>query len=222
MVRSHEAVHVCSLPAEFYTSPAVLRRERAAIFGRQWTYAGALSQIAQPGDYIVTETARDSVLVLRNGRGELRAFANVCRHRGYPVCRHARGNATRLECPFHGWTYDLDGRLVSAAGLAELTDAGGLQALNVAAWRGLVFVAFDRPPEPLATTLSGSGEPFDATGMSLVGERARDFEANWKLAFEHPLHVDQLERTIQPALTRLRHGGDHLVVTTLRPITPTR
>src|SRR4051812_33737474 len=103
--------HLCSLPSDFYTSGAVLRREREAVFGRQWLYAGHVSQLTEPGDYITAETARDSVIVLRKEDGALRAFANACRHRGYPVCQKPRGNASRLVCPFHGWTYDLEGRL---------------------------------------------------------------------------------------------------------------
>jgi hypothetical protein len=136
----------------------VLRREREAIFGRQWLCAGPLSQLARPGDYAVTPTARESVLVVRNESGELRAFANVCLHRGFPVCQG----------------------------------------------------------------LSGVGEIPEASGMRVIAERSADFDANWKLAFEHPMATDDTSRVIQPALTRLTNAGERVVVDAVKPLASTR
>src|SRR5215216_5064834 len=104
-----------SLPGRYYTSQDVFAAEREAIFARHWTCVGRAEDIENPGDFFLTRIADESVIVLRDDDGHARAFYNVCRHRGTAICVNDSGNLPgRLRCPYHGWTYDLKGRLMAA------------------------------------------------------------------------------------------------------------
>src|SRR5262249_30520156 len=101
-----------SLPASWYTDPAVLVREWERIFHRTWQYVGRAEQVAGEGDYLTGVAGQIPVVVVRSAAG-LHAFVNVCRHRRHPVMQGA-GSCRFMQCPYHAWTYDLDGRLRSA------------------------------------------------------------------------------------------------------------
>jgi Rieske 2Fe-2S family protein len=104
-----------TMPREYYTSPDVLVEERERIFARHWNCVGRASRIARPGDYIVRTIAGESLIILRDRGGEVRAFFNVCRHRGTRICREASGQFSEtIQCPYHAWTYTTDGRLIGA------------------------------------------------------------------------------------------------------------
>jgi glycine betaine catabolism A len=94
-----------TLPARYYTDAEVFRREMESFFCRMWVCAGRSEQIPNPGDFFVREVAGESIIVTRDAGGAIRAFYNVCRHRGTRVCREAEGKfAGRIQCPYHGWT----------------------------------------------------------------------------------------------------------------------
>ena len=103
-----------SLEQRFYTDPAIYELELERIINRNWVLAGHVSELPKPGDYKVFDVARESAIIVRGEDGEIRAFANVCRHRGSRVCLEAAGSARDLSCPYHGWKYHLDGRLKAA------------------------------------------------------------------------------------------------------------
>src|SRR5262245_33452248 len=141
-----------SLPASWYTDPAVLALEAERIFRRTWQYVGRADQLARPGDYVTGEAGGVPVVVVR-GEGGLRGFVNVCRHRRHLVMTGA-GNRKALQCPYHAWCYDLDGRLTAAprADREGGFDRAGLSLLpvRVDTWGPFVFANADRAAPPLA------------------------------------------------------------------------
>jgi choline monooxygenase len=184
-----------TLPAAWYTEPAQLEREHEAIFARAWQYAGRAAAVAQPGDFLCADAGRVPVVVVRGRDGALRAFANVCRHRGHAVAS-GEGTCTTLQCPYHAWTYDLDGTLRAvprAEREPELDLAGvALPPLSVAEWGPFVFVNPDPEAPPLTDALGDLPEVLAQSGIDLGGLRhARrvewTLEANWKVAIENYL-----------------------------------
>src|SRR5512142_1754770 len=110
-----------TLPAKYYTDPDIFRSEMERFYFRRWIYAGRTEQAAKPGDYFLCNVGNESVIVTRDSGGQLQAFYNVCRHRGTRMCKEPEGNfAGRIQCPYHGWTYGLDGSLISAPNMDEI------------------------------------------------------------------------------------------------------
>ena len=111
-----------TLPARYYTDPGIFSREMETFFRGMWVCAGREEQVENPGDYFLSEVAGESIIATRDSGGGLRAFYNVCRHRGTRMCREHNGKfAARIQCPYHGWTYGLDGRLLGAPHMDEAT-----------------------------------------------------------------------------------------------------
>lgn len=176
-----------NLDPRFYVSPDVFARERERIFWRTWQLLGPASRVAADGDYVATELAGAKVLAVRGRDGVLRAFRNVCRHRGARIVEEGVGRCNVLRCPYHNWVYDLDGTLKQAPWFGEepgfdLAD-WPLQAISVDVWRGLLFVAID-PAEPLddqlaATVPELAGEPLETFHHDRTERLV--FDANWKV-----------------------------------------
>lgn len=141
------------LPVASYSDPDWFAQEQTAIFDRSWYYIGMIQKLREPGDVILGHAGRIPVIVARNRDGDLHAMINVCRHRGHPVCRK-EGNHRLLSCPYHGWTYELDGRLRGACGAeaeAEFNKSEfGLKPLKLEAWGPMIFVSPDPNAVPLA------------------------------------------------------------------------
>ena len=113
------------LPPRAFHDPDVLAFEQAAWFSREWLCVGREEDVARPGDYLVATIADQSVIVVRGEDESLRAFHNVCRHRGSTLCPDERGRVVRFQCPYHAWTYELDGRLRRAPHTDVLVDFAG-------------------------------------------------------------------------------------------------
>ena len=141
-----------SLAQAFYRDPAIYRRDLERVFMASWLYAGHISEVPKPGDYFLFQVGDESVIVVRGRDGEIRALVNVCRHRGSRVCVEQKGSAKRFMCPYHAWTYDLDGRLVAARLMPEGFDkaAHGLTQLHVRVFEGFIFVNFAETPDDFA------------------------------------------------------------------------
>ena len=145
-----------TIPFDWYSDPAVLRLERERIFRRTWQYAGRVDQVAEPGAFFTCNLGGIPIVVVRDKEDGLRAFLNVCRHRGSLVCE-GEGKRETLQCPYHAWTYDLDGSLRAAPrsdrepgfDKSEL----GLVPVSVDSWGPFVFVNPDGEAAPLADTL---------------------------------------------------------------------
>jgi Rieske 2Fe-2S family protein len=180
-----------ALPQGFYLDPAVYELDRRAIFDRHWIQAGLTSQLRRPGDYLTLGIAGSSVIVLRNGDGKIVAFFNSCRHRGARICPEDRGHHfRRLVCPYHQWSYDFTGQLVSAPRMHEGFDVRGyrLAPVRVETLAGLIFVCLgDAPPDfaSFRAALEPMLEPHEL-GRAKVAHTVTLVErANWKLVMEN-------------------------------------
>jgi glycine betaine catabolism A len=182
-----------TLPREIYTHEAVLAEERERIFSRSWNCVGRSSSISSPGDYIVRTIAGDSIIILRDSSGAVRAFFNTCRHRGTQLCSEASGRFSEtIQCPYHAWTYSTDGRLLGAPHMNDVPDFDKtdypLHAARVAEWEGFLFVNLSdeaQPFEEVWAPMIGRLTRFNLANLA-VGHRVRyEVHANWKLVFQN-------------------------------------
>jgi phenylpropionate dioxygenase-like ring-hydroxylating dioxygenase large terminal subunit len=181
-----------TLPYDWYSDPEILRREQERIFRSAWQYVGHTGQLDQPG-YFASELGRTPVVVTRDRDGVIRGFLNVCRHRGFPL---AEGEACRetLQCPYHAWTYGLDGRLRAAPRSEEEPefprDELGLVPVAVGTWGPFVFANAGPQPEPLEQALGSMPARVAELGLdvgALVHHSRWESElaANWKIVCEN-------------------------------------
>ncbi|MSO48115.1 MAG: Rieske (2Fe-2S) protein, partial [Thermoleophilia bacterium] len=133
-----------ALPAELYRSPAAYESEIDSVFRRSWACIGRAEHVAEPGAYWATDVAGQNIIVVRDHDGVLRAFHNVCRHRGSLLCNAGTGSLKRaIKCPYHSWAYALDGELIGTPNVRpdEIDrSAYGLLDLPIAEWQGTLFV----------------------------------------------------------------------------------
>ena len=108
-----------TLESPFYTSPSIFWHEVGTILARKWLFVDHISRVKRPGDYVVYDIANESVIITMDETRRMRAFANVCRHRGTRICTQAEGHARTLVCRYHGWQYALDGRCLKAHGVPD-------------------------------------------------------------------------------------------------------
>ena len=183
-----------TIPFDWYSDPAVLRLERERIFRRAWQYAGRADQVAEPGAFFTCDLGGIPIVVVRDDTGGLRAFLNICRHRGSLVCE-GEGRRATLQCPYHAWTYGLDGSL-RAAPRSELVpgferEQLGLVQVQADTWGPFVFVNPDPEAAPLAETLGELPALVDASGVDLASLRflkrasGPEYAANWKVCSEN-------------------------------------
>jgi phenylpropionate dioxygenase-like ring-hydroxylating dioxygenase large terminal subunit len=182
-----------TLPFDWYSNPEVLRLERERIFRSAWQYAGRADQVADPGSFFTCDAVGVPVVVVRDKEGSLRAFLNVCRHRGSVVC-DGEGSRDTLQCPYHAWTYNLDGSL-RAAPRTEREEGFdksqlGLVQVQSDTWGPFVFVNVDTGAPPLAEHLGELPELVTAAGLDLGSLRflhraTSEYEANWKICCEN-------------------------------------
>lgn len=197
-----------TLPRAAYTSADVLIEEQARIFSRQWIVVAREQEIAEPGAYLLADLAGESLIVVRDRSGTIRAHYNVCRHRGTRLCTESRGAFSEtIQCPYHAWTYRLDGRLIGAPHMAGTPDFDiadyPLHAARVGTWEGFVFVNLD----PNAPSLEDGFAPllgrfgrFNLPALRTVRRIDYEVRANWKLILQNYsecLHCP----TIHPELT---------------------
>lgn len=183
-----------TIPFDWYSDPAVLQLERERIFRRTWQYAGRADQVAEPGAFFTCDLGGVPVVVVRDEEERLRAFLNVCRHRGSLVCE-GEGKRASLQCPYHAWTYGLDGSLRAAPRSDRVPgfdrESLGLVPVPVDAWGPFVFVNPDGEAEPLAETLGELPALVDASGVDLASLRflkrasGPEYAANWKVCSEN-------------------------------------
>ena len=198
-------------PSSWYTERAFHDLDRATVFRRHWLFAARAAQLRRPGDYVATVIAGEPVVVVRGHGGTLRAFVNVCRHHAAMVMV-GEGNAGQLVCPYHGWTYALDGRLVRAPELGPVCDFDrddtALSPLHVAQWMGFVFVALgETPPPPPDEAFAGLAARLDAmrtSALRFVRRVTWRVACNWKVYVDNYLdggyHVATLHRDLAAQL----------------------
>jgi carnitine monooxygenase subunit len=182
-----------TLPYAWYSDPATLGREQERIFRGTWQYVGHLGELPEPGTYFTTRLGTTPIVVTRARDGEVRGFLNVCRHRGFPVAEGA-GRRESIQCPYHAWTYGLDGSLRAAPRSDEEPEFPksdlGLCAIAVDTWGPFVFANTSRECEPLSEALGSMPAQIAELGLDVDGlvhysRWETELDANWKIVCEN-------------------------------------
>jgi len=182
-----------TLPQRDYVGTAVFLEEQERLFAHRWLCIGREEQIAKPGQYVLVEIGVESLIVVRDRSGTVRALFNVCRHRGTRLCEDPCGELSEtIQCPYHAWTYALDGRLIGVPDQRELegfnkADYPLLQA-HVALWEGFMFINLAAEPEPFAEAfapLLGRVSRWNLPALKVGRRFVYDVRANWKLLFQN-------------------------------------
>ena len=191
---SHALASGHTLPARWYADDAVFQAEKERIFHRAWQYVGHTGSVAKPGDFITTRLGDIPIVIARDNDGSLRAFANVCRHRGSEVVLECAGNRKTLQCHYHGWTYDLDGTLRNAPRANEQASFAkenfSLIPFAVEAWGPMIFVTPDRTAGPFREVIGDLPALFERAGVDLARMRmyrqdVYEIASNWKIIIEN-------------------------------------
>ena len=182
-----------TLPWSWYSDPAVLELEQERIFRRSWQYAGHTGRLTEPGSFLATRAGNLPIVIVRDHAGDLRGFVNVCRHRGSVICA-GEGRRETIQCPYHAWTYGLDGSLLNAprSDREPGFDASELSLvpIRVESWGPFVFANPDTDAAPLADFLGELPDLLRADGLDidvLAFSRRADgeYDANWKVCSEN-------------------------------------
>ena len=200
-----------TIPSRWYSDAAIYAAECRTVFAGIWQMAGPVDQVAEPGSFLTTDIAGEPIVVVRGQDGVLRAFFNVCRHRAARVLEEACGKVSRLRCRYHGWTYDLAGRLRGTPefdGVAEFRrEEQGLVGLAVDTWGPLVWVRQDDKGPALAEFLAPLRERTGGLGLDrlrFVERREYVVACNWKVFVDNFLdggyHVNSVHPTLAGVL----------------------
>jgi glycine betaine catabolism A len=198
-----------TLPQRYFVSPDIFRLEQEKLFGRHWLLVGHKSQIENTGDFFLTEVAGESLIVLRDQRSTVRVFHNICRHRGTRLCEELAGTVRAIQCPYHAWTYALDGRLMGAPHMDEVPGFDkrdySLNTVNVTIWEGFIFINMREVPTPAEKWFAPLTSKFSHWNLPQLRPGRRivyDVAANWKLIFENYSECYHCPG-VHPALSKL-------------------
>jgi len=198
-----------ALEPNLYLEPEIVRLEQRAIFERTWQLAGHVSDLAEPGSYLTTEVVDQPVLVVRDQEGEIRAFRNVCRHRGSRLLAGSGQCGKAIRCLYHGWTYRTDGTLIGVPEGRDIPDLDksrlGLHQVRAEVFCGLIFVNLDPGAEPLGARLGGLAERlarYDLPSLRRFGRGGDVQPANWKVVVENYIEGYHIP-IAHPSLMRL-------------------
>ena len=211
--------HARSLPPQAYRDDALFERERAAIHARAWHCVGHFSELRRDGDRLSAHIAGEPVFIVRHGDA-VRAFSNICRHRNARLVESC-GQGRRIVCPYHGWTYDLDGHLLGAPFIDKATlDEQDLRLPEFACeqWMGWIYVSLAAAPEPLAPSLAGLSallDPYEPASMTLLWRHAFTLDVNWKSVAENfmesyhvsVVHPETVHRSTPTTAVKCWPGG---------------
>jgi phenylpropionate dioxygenase-like ring-hydroxylating dioxygenase large terminal subunit len=191
-------------PGEIYTSPELYQLEKERIFMRDWLAVAREEEIPNAGDYTALRILDEPVLLVRDKQGEINAFSNLCLHRGVEVCT-GTGNKKALNCPFHGWTYDLSGKLIGAPLMKESENFDfadhRLPSIRCERWKGWVFITFDKDAPPLSSHVAVLEQDFGylrQEDLRLAVKTVCEVDCNWKIVVENFIdfyHVNVVHTT---------------------------
>ena len=181
-----------TLPRRYFVSREVFAEEMEKIFASRWVFVGHHSEVPRTGDYFVRDVANESIIIVRDKNAELHAFYNVCRHRGTRLCEEERGHSAAIQCPYHAWTYGLDGRLIGAPHMDEVEgfnkEQYSLRPVQAGTWEGFIFVNLAAQPVALEEWFAPLKDKFSQWNLPRLRSAKRveyDVKANWKLMFEN-------------------------------------
>jgi choline monooxygenase len=221
-----------TIPGSWYTNKQLYDLELQTVFARSWQFAARADQVCEPGRYVTTDIAGEPIVVVRGSDGILRGFFNVCRHHAAMVMTEPEGSANQLRCPYHGWTYALDGELKGTPDFSGVCNfdraANALMPIEVATWENWVFVRVDRgtgvspvdcgtgvPPvdrslaDFLGPTLVDQIQALGLKGLHWMERRHYTFDCNWKVFVDNYLdggyHVPYLHKGLDSVLDYSRY-----------------
>jgi len=221
-----------TIPATWYTNERIFHLEKQTVFSHSWQFAARLDQLRESGNYLTTEIAGEPIVIVRGSDGELRAFFNVCRHHAAAVMTEAEGRANQLRCPYHGWTYSLEGELKGTPDFTGVCDfdrgANGLVPVEIATWEKWVFVKIDGGQNPLlkgsqmnlneflGNDLIGRFGELNLSNLSWFQQRRYTLNCNWKVFVDNYLdggyHVPHLHKGLDSVLDYSNYtieNGEH-------------
>ncbi|MGI9113820.1 MAG: (2Fe-2S)-binding protein [Chthoniobacterales bacterium] len=195
-----------TLPQRYFVSPDTYCIEQEHIFSKHWLLVGHQSQLEKSGDYFVADVAGESLIILRDQHSALRAFYNVCRHRGTRLCEEKCGSARAIQCPYHAWTYSLDGQLIGAPHMDNIDKRDySLQPVSAFVWEGFIFVNLGEPPllaEEWFAPLAGKFASWKLPELRSAKRIEYEVRANWKLIVENYSECYHCPG-VHPALSKL-------------------
>ena len=202
-----------TIPSSWYTNKDFYEQELKTVFSRTWQLAGRVDQVREPGSYVTTEIAGEPIVIVRGSDGVLRAFFNVCRHHAAAVMTEPQGKAAQLRCPYHGWTYSLEGELRGTpdfSGVCDFERAGnGLVPVALSEWENWLFVKLDSTSkltllEFLGEDLGSQVSPLQLSELHWFERRHYSFDCNWKVFVDNYLdggyHVPYLHKGLDSVL----------------------
>src|SRR5688500_7852114 len=202
-----------TIPSSWYVNKELYELELKTVFSSTWQLAGRLDQVSQPGQYVTADIGGEPIVVVRGGDGLLRAFYNVCRHHAAAVMTETEGKAAQLRCPYHGWTYSLEGELKGTPDFTGVCNfdraSNGLVPLELAEWENWVFVKIDQRPAISLVDFLGEDLVEQMTGLQLRNlhwfeRRHYSFDCNWKVFVDNYLdggyHVPYLHKGLDSVL----------------------
>src|SRR3954453_2574690 len=208
---------ISTLAGQYYTDPAIFSLEQSRVFENMWFCAVRSSDLPTPGKFRKVQVGREGVLIVRSRDGELRAFLNICRHRGAQICTEESGEVKRaFQCPYHAWTYDLEGKLIAAPNLTKMPDIDrvqyGLVPVHLREWLGYALGSLAKEPPSFENDVMGaltdrlgdreSIDHYELDSLTVGRRITYDVKANWKLIIENFMECYHCA-TIHPELTEM-------------------
>jgi len=221
-----------TIPAPWYTDPYLAEIERCIVFGQNWQMVGRTDQVAQPGQYLATQVGGEPIVVVRGFDNKLNAFFNVCRHHAAAVVQEPCGSVQLFRCPYHGWSYGLDGSLKGTPDFAGVCNfdraANGLVQVAVDTWEQFVFVCIGGPGQRLNEFLGNVKQlvaPLGIDALKFFDSRTYTLNCNWKVFVDNYLdggyHIPYLHKGLNSVLDYAEYtieNGEHFCLQT-SPIT---
>ena len=205
--------HASTIPSSWYTNKDFYELELKTVFSRSWQLAARRDQVTKPGDYVTSDIAGEPIVVVRGTDGVLRGFFNVCRHHAAAVMTEPEGKAAHLRCPYHGWTYSLEGELKGTPDFSGVCDfdraRNSLVPIELAEWENWVFVRVDREPSRSLIDFLGGAlvqqiQPLQLGDLHWFERRHYSFDCNWKVFVDNYLdggyHVPYLHKGLDSVL----------------------
>jgi choline monooxygenase len=200
-----------TIPASWYVDTGVADLERQTVFGRTWHVVGRVDQLQRPGQFITSEVAGEPLVIVRGSDYQLRAFYNVCRHHAAAVVTEEQGTASILRCPYHGWSYGLDGTLKGAPEFEGVCgfdrSRHGLVPVHVDTWEQFIFANLDPAATTLSNFIGGLAQrvaPLNLASLHFFERRSYSLNCNWKVFVDNYLdggyHVPHLHKALNSVL----------------------
>src|SRR5438067_666604 len=208
-----------TIPATWYTDKRIFALEQAIVFSSSWHFAARVDQLTKAGDYVTTEIAGEPIVIVRGSDDQIRGFFNACRHHAAAVMTEPAGNAPQMRCPYHGWTYSLEGELKGTPDFNDVCNfnrsENGLLPVETAIWEQWVFVRIEKASgdamtlEEFVGDLVNQFKPFDVSSLHWFERREYTLNCNWKVFVDNYLdggyHVPHLHKGLDSVLDYSRY-----------------